>query len=69
MTDMEIMQILTSGMDIFDQGKAFRKAFDALKPSALKVQPIKERKKRVKTALIQTEAGLVQNGLDHAEAN
>lgn len=46
MTDLEIMQILTSDLDIFEKGKAFRRAIDAMKPSALSAKPTKERKKR-----------------------
>ena len=69
MTDMEIMQILASDMDIFEKGKAFRNALNAAKPSALNITAQKPRAKRgpnkAKGGLVQTETGLVQNGLDH----
>lgn len=46
MTDMEIMELLNRDCSNFEKGALLRKAFDALKPSALKVGPVKERQKR-----------------------
>lgn len=71
MTDMEIMQILTSDMDIFEKGKAFRKAIDAAKPSALNISPVKTRAKRGpnKPKAVTTELLSMNGHDDHAEAN
>ena len=46
MTDKEIMELLTRDVDIWEKGKLFRAAFDAQKPGALNIQPIKQRKAR-----------------------
>ena len=70
MTDLEIMQILTSDLDIFEKGKAFRKALNAAKPSALAIQPKQERKKReAKAVKVTTGQPSFTNGEAHDEAH
>lgn len=46
MTDFEIMELLDRQCSNWEKGAIFRKAFDALKPSALNIKPKVERKKR-----------------------
>jgi len=71
MTDLEIMQILTSDLDIFEKGKAFRKALNAAKPSALDIKAKVERAKRGpnKATKVQVSQPTFTNGEAHDEAH
>jgi hypothetical protein len=50
MTDFEIMELLDRQCSNWEKGAILRKAFDALKPSALNIKPKQERKKRAQKA-------------------
>jgi len=46
MTDFEIMELLDRQCSNWEKGAILRKAFDALKPSALNIKPQVQRKPR-----------------------
>ena len=50
MTDFEIMELLDRQCSNWEKGAILRKAFDALKPSALNIKPVVQRKKRAQKA-------------------
>lgn len=51
MTDFEIMELLDRQCSNWEKGAILRKAFDALKPSALNIKPQLPRKKRLARAI------------------
>lgn len=61
MTDFEIMELLDRQCSNWEKGAILRKAFDAMKPSALNIKPKVERKKR------QPRTPTLTNGAAHTD--